>query len=222
MPRCLLLLSMLLASVPSLAAEPTKLETATDKISYSSGYRLGEYYRKERLPVRSDLVERGFQDGLQGIRPALPKGEMRVHLNDPKKALADEKAVQKERYRGEGRDFLQANATKEGVVALPSGLQYKVLQQGDGVVPQPGDSVRLRFQGTKIDGQPFDRSPEDGTPVEMALDKLVPGMAEALQLMPAGSRWMLYLPADLAFGERSPMADQVAVFDLELVEVVGK
>jgi FKBP-type peptidyl-prolyl cis-trans isomerase len=80
----------------------------------------------------------------------------------------------------------------------------------------------VRFKGMKIDGQPFDRSPEDGTPIEMALDKLVPGMAEALQLMPAGSQWILYLPADLAFGERGPMADQVAIFDLELVEVVGK
>jgi len=219
--RTLLLAGCLLfLASPLLAAEQVELKNMTDKLSYSSGYKVGEYYRKQRIGVNAKMVMQGFQDAIQNLHPALTKGEMRVILQDPKKALAEEQTALVEQYRGEGRDFLQQNAAREGVMVLPSGLQYQVLKAGDGRQPQDGEKVVVVYTGTRLDGTVFDSSPADGSAVMMELDKLVPGMVEGLKLMQEGARWKLFIPADLAYGERGPLADQTIIFDLTLQRVI--
>jgi len=211
---------LLLLASPLLADERVELKDMTDKLSYSSGYKVGEYYRKQRIDMRTEMVMQGLQDAIQNVRPALTKGEMRVILQDPKKALAEEQAARAEQYRGEGRAFLQQNAGREGVEVLPSGLQYQVLAEGEGPSPQAGEKVVITYTGTRLDGTVFDSSPADGSPVLMELDRLIPGMIEGLKLMREGARWKLFIPADLAYGERGPLADQTLIFDLTLQRVL--
>lgn len=220
--RYLLLMIGLLSLAPSvLAGERVVLKDTTDKLSYSAGYRIGEYYRREQLGIRTGMVMQGLQDALHNVRPAMTKGEMRVLLRDPKTALAKERAVRAEQYRGEGRAFLEKNATRQGVVALPSGLQYQVLAEGTGRQPQSGERVVMIYTATRLDGTTFDSSPADGSPVMMELDKLVPGVVEGLKLMREGARWKLFVPADLAYGERGPLADQTIIFDVTLQRVIS-
>ena len=120
--------------------------------------------------------------------------------------------------------FLQENKTKEGIVTLPSGLQYKVLEAGEGPTPKPEDQVKVHYTGTLIDGSVFDSSVERGEPVVFGVNQVIPGWTEALQLMSAGSRWMLFIPPDLAYGENGAGgvigANQALIFEVQLIEII--
>lgn len=125
----------------------------------------------------------------------------------------------RERYRGEGREFLQANAQKQGVVTLESGLQYKVIEEGSDRQPVVSDFVLVDYRGTRLDGAEFDSSYRNGEPLKVQVAKVIPGWTEALQLMKEGAEWQLFIPADLAFGERGPLADQTVLYDIKLIKV---
>jgi len=126
----------------------------------------------------------------------------------------------KEKYRGEGREFLAANAKKEGVITLPSGLQYKIIRPGTGRSPGPNDAVTVHYRGTLIDGTEFGSSDQaEGKLETFHVNGVIKGMAEALQLMKEGAKWQLFIPADLAYGERGPLADRAIIYELELIAI---
>jgi FKBP-type peptidyl-prolyl cis-trans isomerase FklB len=114
---------------------------------------------------------------------------------------------------------LAENATKEGVKTTPSGLQYKVIREGTGKTPGPHDSVTVHYRGTRLDGREFDSSYRKNEPATFRVDGVIRGWTEALQLMKEGAKWQLFIPADLAYGERGPLADKTLIFDVELISV---
>jgi FKBP-type peptidyl-prolyl cis-trans isomerase FklB len=125
-----------------------------------------------------------------------------------------------ERYRAEGEEFLSANAEKEGVVTLPSGLQYKVIQQGKGSSPGPSDKVNVHYRSTLIDGTEFHSSYRgEGEPETLHVSGVIRGLTEALQLMREGARWQLFIPADLAYARRGPLADRTVIYEIELISI---
>ena len=214
----------LLLPRPGLAAEEKPLENPTTRLSYSLGHQIGEDLKRQGTEVRPDALESGVRDGLSGIAPGVDPEGMRQVLAGLKQKLATEERAKKQQavegYRGEGREFLAANAKKEGVVALPSGLQYQVLAKGSGRTPGPDDTVTVHYRGTTLDGAVFyDSHRGEGQPARFHVGAVIPGMSEALQLMREGDTWRLFLPADLAYGERGPLADRALIFEVELVSV---
>lgn len=164
---------------------------------------------------------KGLSDVLSLSKPALSYDEAKQLINDyfaelQQKAQAENGAV--------GAAFLADNSTKQGVVSLESGLQYKVLQQGEGARPAATDQVRCHYHGTLIDGTVFDSSVDRGEPAVFGVNQVIPGWVEALQLMPVGSKWQLFIPSDLAYGERGAgqaiAPNTTLIFEVELLEIV--
>lgn len=198
------------------AEEKPMLKDRKDKESYSLGYRLGNAYRKQGMDVNPDAFLKGFQDALSGEVPALSRGKMRNILRVLKSRT---RIKHPEQYRREGSEFMAVNAKKPGVVTLPSGLQYKVIRQGTGRAPGPRDTVTVNYRGTYIDGSELDNTYERGEPAEFVANSVIPGWAEALQLMREGARWQIFIPPDLAYSTRGPMAHRTLIFDVELISV---
>jgi len=207
----------------SSAAEKPVLKDTRDKESYSLGYQIGGAYKNKDVDINTDVFMIGLQDGLTGSEPQLSRQEMQTTLGELQKKARDAEAAKKKRpveqYRGEGREFLAANAKEPGVVTLPSGLQYKVIREGSGKSPGPHDSVTVNYRGTLINGNEFDSSYRNGEPATFRVDGVIKGWTEALQLMKEGAHWQLFIPADLAYGERGPLRDQALIFDVELISV---
>jgi len=206
------------------------LQSSKNRISYSVGYQIGEDFNDQNTDIKSEAFMQGVKDAMQEAEPQLSPEEMNSTLLVLKKKIVTrEKAkkiekqkdlkVIKEKYQGEGRAFLSENSKKEGVVTLPSGLQYKVIRNGDGMMPGPNDNVTVYYRGTLIDGTEFDSSNTKGEPASFHVDGVIKGWTEALQLMKEGAKWQLFIPADLAYGERGPLADKAVIFDIELVSV---
>ncbi|MHB8709474.1 MAG: FKBP-type peptidyl-prolyl cis-trans isomerase N-terminal domain-containing protein [Desulfuromonadales bacterium] len=225
LPRMALgLMALLLTATSGSAAEPLLLKDETDKINYSVGYQIGGDFKKQGVTLNREALLKGIEDAIGGKSPPLMSPlEMQTTLVELKKRILAEqdrqKAAQVEKYRGEGREFLAANAKKEGVVTLSSGLQYKVLTAGSGRSPAATDTVVVSYRGTLIDGSEFDSSFRDGKPGTFPLNSVIPGWKEALPLMKEGAKWQLFVPADLAFGERGPLADRAVIYELELISV---
>jgi FKBP-type peptidyl-prolyl cis-trans isomerase FklB len=220
----LLVAGALLLSAPGLAAEEKPLGVPTKRLSYSLGYQIGEDLKRQGTEVRPEALQRGVRDGLSGHAPGVEPQQMQQSLAGLKQRLAMDEGAQRQKsvegYRGEGREFLAANAKKAGVIALPSGLQYQVLATGSGKTPGPNDTVTVHYRGTTLDGAVFyDSHRGDGQPARFHVGAVIPGMGEALQQMREGDEWRLFVPADLAYGERGPLADRALIFELELVSV---
>jgi FKBP-type peptidyl-prolyl cis-trans isomerase FklB len=220
----LLVAGALLLSAPGLAAEEEPLGVPTTRLSYSLGYQIGEDLKRQGTEVRPEALQRGVRDGLSGHAPGVEPQQMQQSLAGLKQRLAMDEGAQRQKsvegYRGEGREFLAANAKKAGVIALPSGLQYQVLATGSGKTPGPNDTVTVHYRGTTLDGAVFyDSHRGDGQPARFHVGAVIPGMGEALQQMREGDEWRLFVPADLAYGERGPLADRALIFELELVSV---
>jgi FKBP-type peptidyl-prolyl cis-trans isomerase FklB len=193
--------------------------------------------QRQSVEVEPDLVAKGLKDVLTGSEPLLSDDEATATLttlqNDmrAKQQEKDQQLQEKAQQLGlankkEGDDFLTANKGKEGVVALPSGLQYKILKQGDGAKPSASDSVVCNYRGTLINGTEFDSSYKHGQPLTFAVGGVIRGWTEALQLMPVGSKWQLFVPSDLAYGQRGAGADigpnATLIFEVELLSIQGK
>lgn len=203
-------------------------EEEKDRISYSIGYQIGSDLKKQGMEVDTGALKKGIDEGIKAVEPRLSPEEMKEVLTELKKEIVaraktelvereQEQLKVKEKYRGEGRAFLAENARKKGVVVLPSGLQYEIIREGSGMIPGPNDTVTVRHRGTLLDGTEFDSSYHDDKPAEFRIDGVIKGWAEALQLMKEGAKWRLYIPADLAFGERGPLADKSVIYDIELI-----
>lgn len=209
------------------AAEPAALTTQKEKVSYSIGITLGENWKKQSIDVDVALVSKGLQDAISSGKPLLTTEEIQKTLTAFQTELAaqqQERAkVMGDKNKKEGEAFLTANKKKEGVVTLPSGLQYKVLKEGTGPSPKAADTVTAQYRGTLLDGTEFDSSYLRKEPATFPLTHVIKGWSEALQLMKVGSKWQLFVPADLAYGERgsgptiSPNA--TLIFEVELVSI---
>ena len=212
------------------AKAPLTLKTQKEKFSYALGMNLGTGMHQQSVEVDPDIVARGMKDALSGAKPLLTEDEAKQVLMEVTAQVRKEQQAKMEQEaatnKKAGDDFLAANKTKEGVVALPSGLQYKVLTQGSGAKPTTEDTVVCNYRGTLINGTEFDSSYKRGQPATFPVKGVIKGWTEALQLMPVGSKWQLFVPADLAYGERSPAPqippNSTLIFEVELVSIQAK
>jgi FKBP-type peptidyl-prolyl cis-trans isomerase FklB len=202
---------------------PLTLKTEKDKFSYAlgmtNGKRLAESLRKSSVPFDPAILARGLKDGISGGKTLLTDQEAQAVVDGVRNNLIK---TQQAASRKEGDDFLAANKGKEGVVSLPSGLQYKILKAGTGPKPTATDSVRCDYRGTLINGTEFDSSYKRGQPATFAVTGVIKGWTEALQLMPVGSKWQLFVPSDLAYGERGNQGiapNSTLIFEVELLAI---
>lgn len=193
-----------------------------DKLSYALGLSMGHNFLGSG--IKSLNVE-DFAKGVEAVykqeKPEISFDEAKKIINEFFSNLQDEIA---ETNKQAGKEFLAENAKRSGVVVLPSGLQYEVLAEGKGRKPKATDKVQCHYHGTLIDGQVFDSSIQRGTPAVFGVNQVIPGWVEALQLMPEGSRWKLYIPSDLAYGEQgtggSIPANATLIFEVELIKIL--
>lgn len=197
------------------------------KESYSLGYQFGQYLQSQGLDIDLEVYLSGIKDALAGKEPLLSREEIRATikaLQQRVEAAGEIELRQKAaKTLEEGRRFLAENQKKEGIRALPSGLQYKVLSEGSGRTPQPTDSVTVNYKGTLIDGTEFDSSYKRGQSATFKVSGVIRGWTQALQLMKEGSKWQLFVPPDLAYGERgagrSIPPNSTLIFEVELISV---
>jgi FKBP-type peptidyl-prolyl cis-trans isomerase FklB len=222
--RCAAVLAAVSIPGVGLADAKPAIDGPAGRTGYSLGHQIGEDLKRQSMDIDADAMLRGLRDALGGADPSIPEEEMNALLVGLKRRIgASEKKGwrgEAERYRAEGSEFLAANATREGVVSLPSGLQYEVLRAGTGKRPSPNDSVKVHYRSTLIDGTEFhDSSRTQGEPETLHISGVTRGLTEALQLMREGARWRLFLPADLAFGRRGPLADRTVIYEIELISI---
>jgi FKBP-type peptidyl-prolyl cis-trans isomerase len=212
------------------AQTPSAFATEKERLSYAIGMNVGSGLRKQDIEVDPNLLLQGLKDALAGGKTQMTDEEVRAtfqQLQNSLKAKQEEKMkLAAESNKKEGDAFLAANKTKQGVVVLPSGLQYKILTQGTGPKPTPADSVVCNYKGTLINGTEFDSSYKRGEPATFPVTRVIKGWTEALQLMPTGSKWQLFVPPDLAYGERGAGNDigpnATLVFEVELLSIQDK
>src|SRR6202522_1573871 len=222
------------AKRPSTAAKsaaPLTLETQKEKFSYAlgmkTGQRMAESFKKQSVQFDSALLARGLKDGLAGGKTLLTDDQAQAAIKAVQEEIGKEQQEKMQVAGGankkEGDTFLASNKSKDGVVALPSGLQYKVLKAGTGPKPTANDSVVCNYRGTLINGTEFDSSYNRGQPATFPVSGVIKGWTEALQLMPVGSKWQLFVPSDLAYGERGAGADigpgSTLIFEVELMSI---
>jgi FKBP-type peptidyl-prolyl cis-trans isomerase len=219
-------------TAPAKAAGPAVpvLKTAKDKISYAIGADLAGKLKSQSIDVNPVLLSRGMRDTLAGSKPLMTQDEVRAAITDlqnqlRQKQMAAAKGLS-EQNKKDGDAFLAENKGKEGVVTLPSGLQYKILKAGDGEKPKPTDTVVCNYRGTLLNGKEFDSSYKRGQPATFPVSGVIKGWTEALQLMPVGSKWQLFIPPDMAYGDRGAGNDiapgATLIFEVELISIQPK
>jgi len=196
-----------------------------ERYSYTMGVRLGQLLKAQGIvQLDSAAFAAAIDDVLAGHPLRLSDEEMQAAVRDQQGILAGQRAQRARDNLEAGREFLAANAGRSEVVVLPSGLQYEVLESGNGAQPTAEDSVRVHYHGTLLDGRVFDSSVERGEPAEFALGAVIPGFREALSQMRVGDHWRVYLPSTLAYGERGAGSDigpnETLIFELELLDIV--
>jgi len=206
------------------------LTTQKQKFSYALGMNLGTGMHEQSVEVDPEIVARGMKDAISGAKPLLTEDEARQVMMEVRtqvqKAQQAKMQLEAATNKKEGAAFLAANKSKPGVVTLPSGLQYKIITAGTGPKPTASDTVVCNYRGTLINGKEFDSSYKRGQPATFPLNGVIKGWTEALQLMPVGSKWQLFIPSDLAYGERSPSPDlgpdSTLIFEVELLSIQSK
>lgn len=206
------------------------LETQKDKVSYAIGMNIGRNLHRDSIDVDPNILLRGLNDAMAGGKTLLTDDEAKAAMMALQNDLRQKQEVKAQQVgetnKKEGDAFLAANKTKEGVVTLPSGLQYKVLKEGTGPKPTATDSVVCNYRGTLLDNTEFDSSYKRGQPATFGVGQVIKGWTEALQLMPVGSKWQLFIPSDLAYGQRGAGADigpnATLIFEVELLSIQAK
>lgn len=203
------------------------LASENDSLNYSLGVEIGKNLKPIAEDVNVAVVMQGVRDGLKG-------GDLQMTDEEVKKSyqafqqkmntkMQEERKQLAEKNKAEGDAFLEENKQKEGVVTLPSGLQYKVLKEGNGPKPKENDTVIAHYVGKLLDGTQFDSSYDRGKPLTIQVNRVIPGWTEALQLMPVGSKWELYIPSNLAYGARGGGSvippNATLIFDVELLDI---
>ena len=204
------------------AVDKSELSTPKLKSSYVIGVNIGKGMKQQGLDADFDMILKGMKDGAAGT-PALTDEEMQQAMMELQKEMQGKAAELGTKSKKEGEEFLAANKSKEGVKTTPSGLQYKVLKEGKGPKPKATDTVKVHYRGTLLNGTEFDSSYKRGEPVEFALDQVIKGWTEGLQLMPVGSKYEFWIPSQLAYGEpgnRGIPPNSTLVFEVELLDIV--
>jgi len=219
------------------AAKPTPTPAFAeqkDQLSYALGMNIAASLKQQPIDLNPDVLALGLKDGLAGktkmtedeARAVLMKVSAEIQAKQQEKAKQEQAEREKagEANKKEGEAFLAANKTKEGVVTLPSGLQYKIVKAGTGPKPTAADTVVCNYRGTLIDGKEFDSSYKGGEPLTIGVTRVIPGWTEALQLMPVGSKWELYIPSNLAYGARGTPGGPIGpnatlLFEIELLSI---
>ena len=211
----------------SACAEPQELKTEKEKLSYSMGVATGMQMKRQSIDVDADMFAKGLKDAVSGGTLMMTEPQVQETLmkfqQDMAAKQAEKTKLQAEANKKEGEAFLAENKKKEGVKTLPSGLQYKVITEGKGKMPKETDTVTTHYRGTLIDGTEFDSSHKRGQPATFPVKGVIKGWTEALQLMKEGSKWQLFIPSELAYGERGAGQtigpNATLIFDVELISI---
>jgi UDP-GlcNAc:undecaprenyl-phosphate/decaprenyl-phosphate GlcNAc-1-phosphate transferase len=209
------------------AQDPPVLKSQKDKISYAIGLEMGKGVKEQGFDVDPAIVAMGIKDALAGGKAQLTDEEFRKIIGDVQEEMKQKQMQAMEeaatQNKKDGDAFLAENTKKAGVVTLPSGLQYKIITAGQGKKPAETDTVLCNYKGTFLDGTEFDSSAQAGKPVPFDLKGIIPGFKEALMLMPVGSKWQIFVPSDLAYGERGAGnvigPNSTLIFEIELVSI---
>jgi len=224
----------LLAGAASAADPKMTLKDDKDKISYSIGLNIGRSMKQQGLDINPDALAAAMKDVFAGAKPQLTDEEMKQVMQEfEQKMIAKQMALREKaqaeaaaagpKNKADGEKFLADNKKKEGIKTTASGLQYKVITAGTGKTPKATDTVKTHYRGTLINGTEFDSSYKRGEPAEFPVNGVIKGWTEALQLMKEGAKWQLFIPSELAYGERGAGKDigpnSTLIFDIELISV---
>ncbi len=229
--------ALLLGCQPNKPADSTKTETAVtkeslktnmDKLNYAVGMEIGKNTKRNNLELNEAIFLKGMKDGIASAEPMLTEEEMMKVKRDHSTAQREKRKKDREELGKKNKDasakFLDENKKKEGIVTTASGLQYKILKEGTGDKPALTDRVKVNYRGTLVDGTEFDSSYKRNEPATFGVNRVVKGWTEALQLMPVGSKWQVFIPPDLGYGPQGAGdkigPEAVLIFDMELVEIV--
>ncbi len=218
---------LLLCAGAMRAADSAELKDEKAKVSYGIGMNLGTQWRQQEVPIDPDLLLRGMKDAMEGQPTLMTEEEMRTTLtafqNEHRARQMEKRRVQGEQNKVAGEKFLAENKDKPGIVTLPSGLQYKIITEGQGEPPAAHDQVTVNYRGTLIDGTEFDNSYKRGKSWTCNVSGVIKGWTEVLQLMKPGAKWELYIPSALAYGERGNGTligpNAALIFEVELASV---
>lgn len=208
--------------------EQVKLENHIDQASYGVGLNIGRQLSQEEVEMNADAIAAGIKDAISGAKQRIDDSVIEAAFGKVREEQMRKQQALNDAVAQAGEDYLAKNGQREGVVTTESGLQYEVISAGAEGAAQPTreDVVRVHYNGTLIDGSVFDSSVERGQPVEFPLGGVIAGWTEALQLMHVGDKWKLYIPADLAYGARSPSpkipANSALIFEVELLDIVAQ
>ena len=216
-----------------MAAEPITLSDEPDRINYSIGHQIGTDFKRQKVKLDEQALRQGLQHGQTGAAPLLDRKEMNAALSDLKRNITNkmksESAARinsrkqiEQKKRDDGKAFMLANQTREGVKTMPSGLQYKVLKKGDGIKPGIDDYVTFNYRARTLDGREYDSSSKKGGPVTYRTNGVLPGFTEGIQMMQPGAKWELYLPPEQAYGRHGPIAHQTIILEVELLSIGKK
>lgn len=222
--RLAVALCCIIFASPVAAKDTPELKSQKEKASYAIGLDMGNSLKKNEIDVDPDILFKGIKDALSGGKHAMTDQEIKDTIVSLQKDMQTKQQARTktagEKNKKEGEAFLAENKKKEGVMSLPSGLQYKILKKGTGKSPKATDSVTVNYRGTLIDGTEFDSSYKRGQPATFPVNGVIPGWTEALQLMKEGDKWQLFIPSNLAYGERGtggPIGPNATlIFEVEL------
>lgn len=223
MQRFIIVIAVLSFASMGFGEDKPQLKDLKDKVSYGVGLNVGTNFKKQGQELNPDALLAGLKDGLSGKQPALSETEQRETMEAWSKQMEEKQKAAGEKNVAEGAKYLEENKKKSGVKTTASGLQYKVLKEGTGAQPKESDTVSVNYRGTLINGNEFDSSYKRGQPATFPVNGVIKGWTEALQLMKTGSKYQLFIPSALAYGERAAGPDiapnSTLVFEVELLEV---
>jgi FKBP-type peptidyl-prolyl cis-trans isomerase FklB len=223
MKHLVVIFSASLLALPLFGQEKsTQLKDQKDKVSYSIGMQIGFNLSRQKVEVNPDVLIAGIKDAIAG-KPQLNPDQVKEVMAAFEKDMEKKQKEAGEKNKTEGAKFLEENKKKEGVKTTSTGLQYKVLKEGTGAQPKASDTVSVNYRGILINGTEFDSSYKRGQPATFPVNGVIKGWSEALQLMKAGSKYQLFIPSNLAYGERAVGGDigpnSTLIFEVELLEV---
>jgi len=224
--RMIIILAFLFLVSQVNAQENLVLKNQKDKMSYIIGMDIGNNLKKQSIDVEPNILAKGVKDALTGGKPLLTEQEIRETMTAFQNEMRVKQEVVARKNKEQGDSFLAENKKKEGVKTLQSGLQYKVIKVGVGKKPKLNDYVTTHYRGTLIDGTEFDSSYKRGQPATFQVSGVIPGWTEALQLMETGAKWELFIPPNLAYGERGSGGvigpNATLIFEIELISIQEK
>jgi FKBP-type peptidyl-prolyl cis-trans isomerase FklB len=224
--KLIIVLGILLLVSQVNAQEKLVLKDQKDKMSYIIGTDIGNNLKKQSISVNPKILAKGIEDALGGAKSLLTEQEVQETMTAFQKEMMVKQAEVGKKNKTEGEAFLAENKKKEGVKTLPSGLQYKVMKTGNGKKPKSNDTVTVHYRGTLIDGTEFDSSYRRGQPATFQVSGVIPGWTEGLQLMDEGAKWQLFIPSNLAYGERGAGGmigpNATLIFEVELISIQEK